>query len=562
MIVLRSINSNGRLGIILPTGIATGDTTKVFFEKIVNNHQLVSLYDFMNTGVFTGVQRNVRFCLLTVSNKYCETFTLAVQLSDASELKEKVYQLSKEDIQRINPNTGNCPMFMTKRDAEIVKNIYNKFPCLILETHKIINIWGISFMRMFDSSNDSELFKTYEQLVSEGYTLEDNIFRNSNNVYMPLYESKLTNQYNHRASTFAGVPSKNRFGTHPKTMSVDVDNLQDTHFRALPRYWIPKNDVISKVSTVSNYGWLMGVRRTMSAVADSRSVVFNVFPFTGTSDSIFLLFSSVALKKICVLISLFNSFLLDYIARQKASGGNLSYFIIKQLPFPDPNNIPLWLINFIVPRVIELTYTSTDIKDFAKDTGFVSSPFIWNEERRKKIQCEMDAAIFRFFGLPKKDIDYILETFNIVQNRDIEQFGEYRTKRLILEAWDRMQEAIDNGTEYVSMVDPPPAHPSLAHPNRDGSVYEGPGLVLTEEPVAVAKPRPSKPAEDEKPTAIKEPSPAPPKEKKPTTEKKFTEPTDYGLYKCSGCGQMVMGFDKENHTQLMHGGEELGYRKL
>jgi len=58
------LNDRGRVGCVLPTGIATDDTTKFFFQNVVERKSLSSLFDFENgKGIFAGVQGNMRFCL-------------------------------------------------------------------------------------------------------------------------------------------------------------------------------------------------------------------------------------------------------------------------------------------------------------------------------------------------------------------------------------------------------------------------------------------------------------------------------------------------------------------
>jgi hypothetical protein len=55
-------------------------------------------------------------------------------------------------------------------------------------------------------------------------------------------------------------------------------------------------------------------------------------------------------------------------------------------------------------------------------------------------------------------VDYILETFPIVKRKDEQAHGEYRTKRVILDTYDMMQQAMETGTPYHTRLDPPPAH--------------------------------------------------------------------------------------------------------
>jgi hypothetical protein len=67
------------------------------------------------------------------------------------------------------------------------------------------------------------------------------------------------------------------------------------------------------------------------------------------------------------------------------------------------------------------------------------------------------------FPAPRHAVDYILDTFPIVRGKDEKEYGEYRTKRTILEIYDEMQKAIATGEPYQSRLDPPQADPGVKH---------------------------------------------------------------------------------------------------
>jgi len=107
---------------------------------------------------------------------------------------------------------------------------------------------------------------------------------------------------------------------------------------------------------------------------------------------------------------------------------------------------------FIVPRVLELTYTSHAMKPFADDLGFKgNSQFPWDEDRRALLRAELDARIAHLYGLTRDQLRYILdptdvmgpaylsETFRVLKNNELDRFGEYHTRRLVLDAWDRLE---------------------------------------------------------------------------------------------------------------------------
>ena len=123
------------------------------------------------------------------------------------------------------------------------------------------------------------------------------------------------------------------------------------------------------------------------------------------------------------------------------------------------------LSEWLLPRVLELTYTAWDLSPFAKDCGYDGPPFRWDEARRFLLRCELDAAYFHLYGIARDDVDYVMETFPIVKRKDEAQHGEYRTKRVILEMYDAMQHAIDTGESYQSRLDPPPGPPAHGLPS-------------------------------------------------------------------------------------------------
>ena len=103
-----------------------------------------------------------------------------------------------------------------------------------------------------------------------------------------------------------------------------------------------------------------------------------------------------------------------------------------------------------LPRVLELTYTSHSLAPFARDLGYDGPPFGWEEDRRALLRAELDAFYARAYGLDRDELRYILdpadvkgpdypsETFRVLKEKEIRHHGEYRTRRLVLQAWDRM----------------------------------------------------------------------------------------------------------------------------
>ena len=499
------LNGRGRMGCVLPTGIATDDTTKLFFQDVVSRKSLASLFDFENgKGLFPNVQGNIKFCLFTLSALPVEKFAVAAQLDDPELLNDpsRRYVISAEVIRAVNPNTLNCPTFRSAVDALLVTAIHCRHPILVNDASGVDgNRWRVTFTTMFHMTNDSSTFTTLEELSLMGATLEGNVFRTSNGDYVPLYEAKLVHQFNHRAATFEGVPVNDRFKTHAGTVTPKETDLSDPNWTPLPRFWISEQELRSRCP--ADVRFHTGFRNAISATADSRSLVATVLPRVAVGNSLPLIHSKIGAAATAVLTVTLNAFATDYVLRQKASGGNLNFYVLKQIPIPDPATLDqkaVWhssqctVHDWLLPRALELTYTAWDLESFARACEWTGSPFLWDEDRRFALRCEVDAALFHLylsaeadgdwrplraettegrsrlkesFPTPRDAVAYIMDTFPVVRRKDEQKYtGDYRTKRVVLEIYDAMQEAVRTGKQYQTRLDPPPADPRCCHPPR------------------------------------------------------------------------------------------------
>jgi hypothetical protein len=212
--------------------------------------------------------------------------------------------------------------------------------------------------------------------------------------------------------------------------------------------------------------------RRFARSTDIRTTMFSILPVVPCGDNLTLaVLDYQQTHEMAYLTACASSFVFDYIVRQKQGGTNLNYFILKQIPVLPPsqytaictwdNNVSLG--DWIFPRALELTYTAWDLEPFAKDCGYDGPPFHWNEERRFLLRCELDAAYFHLYGIERDDVDYIMETFPIVKRKDEKEFGEYRTKRVMLGVYDEMGKAMEVGEAYRTRLVPPAADRSVAH---------------------------------------------------------------------------------------------------
>ncbi|NMF98943.1 N-6 DNA methylase [Aromatoleum toluolicum] len=422
------MGEEGRAGFIVPTGIATDDSTKAFFAGMTQQGRLHSLYDFRTgPGLFADIgHQRFKFCLMTLGQAEQTDFLFfALSVGELTD-ERKHFTLTPEEFRLINPNTLTCPVFRSERDAVLTKKLYRAAPVLIAEGPPEVNPWEIRFMRQLDMANDSGLFHDTPAPSR-----------------LPLYEAKMIHQFDHRWATYSADGSGD----------VSAAQKQDPAFSVTPRYWVEAVEVEARLRDKGRErGWLMGWRDICRST-DERTVIASVVPLAGIGNQMPLMLfdarkdwrpAAALLANLCALV-------FDFVARHKTGGTHMNYFIYKQLPVLPPDRYTDLNLAFIVPRVLELTYTADDLKPWAADLGYDGPRFPWNPERRAQLRAELDACYARLYGLTRDELRYILdpadvmgedypsETFRVLKNNEMRDFGEYRTRRLVLEAWDEME---------------------------------------------------------------------------------------------------------------------------
>ncbi|MBC8745100.1 MULTISPECIES: Eco57I restriction-modification methylase domain-containing protein [Paraburkholderia] len=459
------LGPRGRAGFIVPSGIATDDTTKDYFQAVVRTRALHAMWEFENEGFFTaGKGHMLRFALTTLSGREepSEVADFMFQGQSVDDLDDPLrhFALSAEDIETINPNTGTCPIFRTQRDAHLSLSMYRRAGVLWREGDPDGNPWGLRFMTMFHMANDSGLFRTRGELAQAGWDLEGNRFMKDGQVMLPLYEAKMAYLHTHRSGTFeAAAP-----GERPHRLPVPSDaQLEDPYYAPLPFYWVRDADVKTRLDANWDREWLLGWRDVTDARASVRAVIAFVLPKTAVGHTTPLFLPSHSPRLCATFLANLSSIPLDFAARQKIGGLHLTYSYLRQFPvlkageYADPAN---WdrsqsLQDWIALRFVELAYTAWDLQPFARDCGYNGAPYIWDPIRRFQLQCELDAAFFHLYGISRDDAEYILGTFDVLERADLRVHKEFRTRRVVLECYDALAYAAATGQPYISPLAPP-----------------------------------------------------------------------------------------------------------
>ncbi len=430
-------NISGCFALIAPTGIVTDYESKEFFQNLVEMDKLTAIYEFVNEKkIFQAVAPPQRFCILVSGYRSGEEFTVSIGNRAIETIQENSITMNKFQIKKLNPNTQTLPLFVSKKDLEINVRIYQNNSILFSDLDE--NIYDISINRMINPTDDSDLFKTKEELLSEGHSLHDLTHFTSESIYHPVFEAKQIHQYNHRYNSYEGIEPEKRFGTKTNTTQPTIKQLSDAKYEVEPRYWLSKEDLHSFIENKTEYSWLIGYRDITNISTNRRTTICSIVPLVGMVDPLRCIYigKDSTAKDALILISNLNSFVFDYCSRQKLSGSHLAIFILKQLPIISVKQISERVCRIIIKNTFELSYTSHSLDSFANSLMKDAKPFEWNEKERFQLQCELDAIYAHLYGLEKEEMNYILETFPIVKRKDIAKYGSYRTKETILQLYD------------------------------------------------------------------------------------------------------------------------------
>lgn len=458
-------------GLVVPRGIITDIGNQFFVSKLIDENRLISLYDFENREKLFEIDSRKNFCLLSVGKAKESTHDVngGFYLTRIDHMLDprRIYTLKTDDFARLNPNTKTCPVFRTSRDAKLTAKIYRNSTILYNEITGD-NPWNVKFGSMFNMSTDSYLFRTYAQLTAQGATLKGNTFTTiDGEIYVPLYEGKMIWHYNHH---FGSWPTE---GERPNSINTpSEDELRNPDSCIMPWYWVPlaavkdrlvKYDKDGNVVWEWKHKWLFAFRDIARGV-DMRTFIIAPIPDAkGVGHTATLLYAERGCMPGASLYGIMSSLIFDYTTRQKIGGTHVSISFVKQFPVLTPDQIPSAMQWQIVKRVAELCYFNHDMDGWAEELWEEMSeeqrselpqlgaqqPWVYNPERRAILQAELDAIFAHLYGLNTEDLVYILdpedicgkgcinETFRVLKDNEIRQYGEYRTKRLVLEAWNR-----------------------------------------------------------------------------------------------------------------------------
>ena len=441
------VKPDGVAGLLVPSGIASDKTAARFFRSVATYGRLRALYDFQNRKVFfPAVHASFKFCVFVAGRSgKKDPARCAFYLRSLAELHnpERCLELTPDDFGRVNPNTGTAPIFRSRRDKEITTGIYQRLPVLVdRSSGKPARAWPVRYHTMFHMTNDSRHFRTRVEVEDNdgGWHVGRNVYDSPSGRFVPLYEGKMVQAFDHRAAGVDVNPENQYRPGRPVPASEEQHRNPD--WFPHPQFWVSEEEVtfgqeyalaFKDVTATTNV-------RTMIAALIPRSGAGNTLPLVLPEGAQLLPASFWTLA-----VANFNAVAFDFIARQKVQSQHLNWFIVEQLPVV-PHDLadatafgPKTATEIISESVLELTYTAQDMAPLAKALGHVDKsgkpllPFAWDDERRRRLRAKIDAVFFLLYGVTDRDdVRHIYSSFPIVERQEQMTLGSYLSRDLCL----------------------------------------------------------------------------------------------------------------------------------
>ncbi len=456
------VKPRGMVGLLIPSGIASDQSSSAFFRRVTGNKQVHRIIDFFNRRYdgslyFPDVYYRFKFCAFIAggSSRTFDGASYGFFIRDLAEINDpdRVFPITSEEIGRINPNSGTAPIFRSRRDKEITLGIYARLPVLVDRSSGDGKaVWPLRYVSMLHMANDSGRFRTRVELgTGEGaWSIGRNRFQSEAGEWVPLYEGKMVQAFDHRASDIV-LAEANVFRSGQGADLTDGDH-RDPARQPTPRYWVKSADLGWDAPT----DWCLSLK-DVTSVTNTRTTITAIIPRFGAGHTLPVLFPAIGdagppyTETAPLVLANLNSVILDYLARQKVHGNHLAWYLLEQLPVVPPSGYarlfgPKSVAEIVREAVLELSYTAHDLAAFARDMGYVDAngellpPFVWDEERRLHLRAKLDALYFILYGVfdpaepaqSRDDIRYIYSTFPIMEREEVATWGQYRSRDLCL----------------------------------------------------------------------------------------------------------------------------------
>lgn len=420
---LHLLAKNATLNYVLPSALMLEEGSLSLRKEILEHKRLNFFYSFENREKIFDIDSRYKFALMQVQNTQADsthkikTMFYKTNIDSVYDINN-IIETSLEEIATLSPSQLALQEVRDKKDLEILAKCYASFKPLSLE-------W-LDFRNELHMTNDKKLF-------IESYS--DDL--------LPLYEGKMIHQFNaefgeptyfldsrsfdkrlrskeiHRLKQDLGINSKeyeNIIKTLSNSQSVEV--LEDSLIRYDREFF--------------RLGF-----RAVARDTDERTLIFSLLPKNmGCGNSIWvsipkryiidshgtIAIQSVNHKRLLFALGIFNSLVVDYIARGMIQI-NVNKTYLERILLPQPSDEELesnasYKEIYTTALLLQLySDKAGHFKELQSAFGIDKAQIPSTQKAYDTLRAKLDIHIAKLYGLSKEEFCAMLESFKVLNDK-------------------------------------------------------------------------------------------------------------------------------------------------
>lgn len=414
---------NGVAAQITPSGIYGGANAQAIRSELFESWSLSHILGLINTSEvwFKGIHSATQFAMYSARRGGpTASFTVGFAIATPGQLREALLAGQRIGVETVRAQSAEALAINETSggvDSEVADYLYAQHTAF---GEQMAGTAYRAYQREIDMGSDRDLF-------------------GDDQSGLPLYEGRMIGQYDHRAKAY-------RSGRGRSAVWEELPFGSPTK-RVIPQWFVPKHKVPRKVgSRVDQYRIAFC---DVTAPTNERSLVAAIVPpgvLCGHSAPTFTFEDRYGWAYLPWL-AVANSLTADFLIRKRVTL-HVTLTVLDSLPMP---RLMLGdeLLDRLATLVLRLTCTGPEMTGFWNQMslygwcepvveGFVPDSALTDEPERADARAEIDVLVARdLFHLDRSQLEHVISTFPTLERNEIRRHGEFRTRRLIMDRFDR-----------------------------------------------------------------------------------------------------------------------------
>jgi hypothetical protein len=411
--------NNGRIGFIVPSGIYSEKGAKQLRNCFLSKTRWEWLFGFRNKKKLFNVHADTRFaCIIAEKAGTTESIHTRFRAEDPSEWESTsptniIY--TTDLLHLFSPNAAAFIEVRSDQELHLNKKIYSFSRPLGGDSE---TSWR--YGREYNTTDDSFLLRTFEELIDDGYEL-DRFGRmiSATGLSLPVYQGSMVDAFDASGQAFSA--STGTVGGKWKQQSPDQKRIAS-------RYYMKVEEVTNNAKAKKG---LKAVAPLVSNPENGRTMfacLIEDFPSVNSVNTGQM--NNKEESPLYSIVAVMNSIVFDFALRTRMGGLNMNPFVVKECPYPakmsDTFKFSITLLTLrLCGNIVNFAPQWLKLKRLFPELGKREWKHWWavTEADRLRLRVEIDALCADLYGLNPDDFDWI------VRDDPTDSKGFYRVDR-------------------------------------------------------------------------------------------------------------------------------------